>query len=176
MPNFLSHLRKYRRFWAVFTSESARLDQVRSSLMNTPRNLKHETLSTSVHRCEWECDSPSLPLPEVHDHLLSLADVEREVVVLAPWCQVPDLLIIVGDENQDGGVIHKLKDGVARTQMLVYKCFYWRWQEGCKLSRCNTVMVIAGLSWVPWLLCTTGVQPPPPQPRVYQSDWGQVRL
>jgi len=56
-------------------------------------------------------------LPEVHDHLLSLADVEREVVSPAPCCQVPDLLsvgglIIVADETQDGGVVRKLKDGV----------------------------------------------------------------
>jgi len=54
-------------------------------------------------------------LPEVHNRLL--ADVEREVVVLAPCCQVPDLLsvgglIFVGDETQDGGVVHKLKDGL----------------------------------------------------------------
>jgi len=40
-----------------------------------------------------------------------------EVVALAPCCQVPDLLsvgglIIVGDETQDGGVVHRLKDGV----------------------------------------------------------------
>jgi len=53
-------------------------------------------------------------LPEVQDHLLNLADIEREVVALAPCCQVPDLLsvgglIIVGDETQDGG---EFKDGV----------------------------------------------------------------
>jgi len=58
-----------------------------------------------------------LSLPEVHDHLLSLADIEGEVIALAPCCQVPDLLsvgglIIVGDETQDGGVIRKLKDGI----------------------------------------------------------------
>src|SRR4029434_6437008 len=48
MPNFLSLLRKYRRFWAVLTAESACMDQVRSSLMYTPRNLKLETLSTTA--------------------------------------------------------------------------------------------------------------------------------
>jgi len=48
-----------------------------------------------------------MPLPEVHDHLLSLADVEREVVALAPCCQV-----LVGDETQEGGAVCKLKDGV----------------------------------------------------------------
>jgi len=52
-------------------------------------------------------------LPDVYNHLLSLADVEREVVALAPCCQVPDLLsvgglIIVGDETQDGDFVPKL--------------------------------------------------------------------
>jgi len=60
---------------------------------------------------------PPPSLPEVHDHLLSLADLEREAVALASCCQVPDLLsvgslIIAGDETQDGGVIHQFKDGV----------------------------------------------------------------
>ena len=60
---------------------------------------------------------PPLPLPEVHNHLLSFADVKGGVVVLAPCSQVPYLLsvfsvIIVGDETQDGGVIRKLKDDV----------------------------------------------------------------
>ena len=41
--------------------------------------------------------------PEVHDHLLSLADVEREIF---------GGLIIVGDEIQDGCVVRKLKHGV----------------------------------------------------------------
>ena len=43
-----------------------------------------------------------LPFPVVHDRLLCLAHVEGEVVVLAPHCQVSDLLIgcllIVGDQ------------------------------------------------------------------------------
>jgi len=48
---------------------------------------------------------------------LVFLNVEREVVALAPCCQVPDhlsggSLIIVGDETQDDGVIRKLKDGV----------------------------------------------------------------
>ena len=45
----------------------------------------------------------SLPFPVVYDQVLCLADVEGEVVVLAPHCQVSDLfpigcLIIVGDQ------------------------------------------------------------------------------
>jgi len=35
-------------FGQFFTPESACLDQLRSSLMNTPRNLKEETFSTSA--------------------------------------------------------------------------------------------------------------------------------
>ena len=43
------------------------------------------------------------PFPIVHDQLLCLAHIEREVVVLAPHCQVSDLLpigcpIVVGDQ------------------------------------------------------------------------------
>ena len=36
-------------------------------------------------------------------------------------------------------------------------------------------VLMAGLSWVPWLLSTTGVQPHP-DPESNQSDSGQVRL
>ena len=36
------------------------------------------------------------PLSVVHDQLLCLADVEGEVVVLVPHCQVPDLLAVGG--------------------------------------------------------------------------------
>ena len=35
-----------------------------------------------------------LPFPVVHSHLLCLAHVEGEIVVLAPHCQVSDLLHI----------------------------------------------------------------------------------
>jgi len=46
-----------------------------------------------------------------------LQTLREKVVALAPCCQVPELLsvgglIIVGDETQDGGVVHELKDGV----------------------------------------------------------------
>jgi hypothetical protein len=49
--------------------------------------------------------------PVVNNHLLCFDDVEGEVVVLAPHCQVSDLLLIdclvvVGDQNPvaEGGV------------------------------------------------------------------------
>jgi hypothetical protein len=53
----------------------------------------------------------------VCDQLLCLAGDEGEVVVLAPHCQVYDLLpvgclIIVGDQANPGRVVGKLDDGV----------------------------------------------------------------
>ena len=57
------------------------------------------------------------PVPVVHNQLLCLADIEEEVVVLAPHCQVTDLLpigcfIVVGDQANHRCVISKLNDGV----------------------------------------------------------------
>ena len=53
----------------------------------------------------------------VHDQLLCLTQIEGEVVVLAPHCQVTDVLpigclIIVGDQAYHCCVISKLNDGV----------------------------------------------------------------
>ena len=53
--------------------------------------------------------------PVVHDWLL--AHIEGDVVVLAPLCQLSDLLpigclIIVGDQAYHCGVVSKLNDGV----------------------------------------------------------------
>ncbi len=56
-------------------------DHVRSSVIWTPRNLKLLTRSTGA---------PSMMIllsPEIHLKLLSFADVEWEVVFLAPACQ-----------------------------------------------------------------------------------------
>ena len=44
------------------------------------------------------------PFPVVHHQLLSLADVDGEVVVLTPHCQVSDLLpvgclFVIGDQS-----------------------------------------------------------------------------
>ena len=57
------------------------------------------------------------PFPVVLDQLLCLADVEGEVVVLAPHCQFSDLLpigrlIVVGDQAYHRCVVCKLNDGV----------------------------------------------------------------
>ena len=82
--------RKYSCYWALLTSCVVLSDQVRSSLMWTPRYLKLCTLSTSS---PWMyCGSMrSLPLPHVHYYLFSLACVESEVVVLTPWHQTVHL-------------------------------------------------------------------------------------
>ena len=45
--------------------------------------------TVNVNRCLL-----CLPFPVVHDQLLCLTDVEVKVVVLAPHCQVPNLLPI----------------------------------------------------------------------------------
>ena len=57
------------------------------------------------------------PVPVVHSQLLCHAHIEGEVVVLAPHCQVSDLLpigglIIVSDQAYHCCVVSKLKDGV----------------------------------------------------------------
>ena len=57
------------------------------------------------------------PLSVVHDLLLCLAHVEGEVVVLAPHCQVSDLLpvgclIVIHDQAYHRCVISKLNDGL----------------------------------------------------------------
>ncbi len=58
---------------------------------------------------------PLLSLPEVHDQLFSFAHVQRETVVLAPWCESLHLiqvcgLIIVVSEAQNHSIISKFND------------------------------------------------------------------
>ncbi len=55
---------------------------------------------------------PLMSLPEVHDQLFSFAHVQRETVVLAPWCESLYLiqvcgLIIVVNEAQNHSIISK---------------------------------------------------------------------
>ena len=74
-------------------------------VMWTQRNLKLSTLFTTG----------SL-VPIVHDQLFYLADVEGEVVILAPHWQVTDLaigcLVVIGDQAYHRRVISKLNDGL----------------------------------------------------------------
>ncbi len=61
--------------------------QVRSSEMFTPRYLKLLTLSTGVPLIIKRSVGPlAVSLPEVYNQLFSFAHVQRETVVLAPWC------------------------------------------------------------------------------------------
>ncbi len=55
---------------------------------------------------------PLLSLPEVYNQLFSFAHIQRETVVLAPWCKSLYLiqvcgLIIVGNEAQNHSIISK---------------------------------------------------------------------
>ncbi len=69
-----------------------------------------------LHRGTWSC-SPSpqgwVPLIiRVHKQLFSFAHIQRETVVLAPWCKSLNLiqvcgLIIVGNEAQNHSIISK---------------------------------------------------------------------
>ena len=84
--------------------------------MWTPRNLRLPTLTTRpVDGDGGVLGSPSHPV--VHNQLLSFAEVELEVVVLAPRCQGSHLLsvrrlVAVGDQADDGRVVSNLDDGV----------------------------------------------------------------
>ncbi len=58
---------------------------------------------------------PLLSLPEVHDQLFSFAHIQRETVVLAPWCKSLYLiqvcgLIISGNEAQNHSIISKFNN------------------------------------------------------------------
>jgi len=68
--------------------------------LNTLRNLKQETLHFSSVDVYGGHDPPPLPLPEVHDHLLRLADVEREVVALVSSLLVMRPRIMVSYVNR----------------------------------------------------------------------------
>ncbi len=57
-----------------------------------------------------------LSLPEVYNQLFGFAHVQRETVVLAPWCESLHLiqvcgLIIVGNEAQNHSIVSKFNNG-----------------------------------------------------------------
>ncbi len=67
-----------------------------------------------------------LSLPEVHNQLFSFAHIQRETVVLAPWCKSLYLiqvcgLIIVGNEAQYHSIISKFdnRSGAVRGHAVV---------------------------------------------------------
>ncbi len=69
---------------------------------------------------------PLLSLSEVHNHFFSFAHIQRETVVLAPWCkslyliQVCDLIIVV-NEAQNHSIISKFdnRSGAVRGHAVV---------------------------------------------------------
>ncbi len=81
-----------------------------------------------LHRGTWSCSpspqgshwslrsvGPLLSLPEVHNQLFSFAHIQRETVVLAPWCKSLYLiqvcsLIIVGNEAQNHRIISQFNN------------------------------------------------------------------
>ncbi len=69
---------------------------------------------------------PLRSLPEVHNQLFSFAPIQRESVVLAPWCESLHLiqecgLIIVGNEAQNHSIISKFnnRSGAVRGHTVV---------------------------------------------------------
>ncbi len=69
---------------------------------------------------------PLLSLPEVHHQLFSFTRIQRETVVLAPWCKSLPLiqvcrLIIVGNEAQNHSIISKFnnRSGAVRGHTVV---------------------------------------------------------
>ncbi len=69
---------------------------------------------------------PLLSLPEVYNQLFSFAHVQRETVVLAPWCESLHLiqvcgLVIVVNEAQNHSIIHKFdnRSGAVRGHAVV---------------------------------------------------------
>ncbi len=73
-------------------------------------NLEEHEAAKSLHRSPIDEEggvSFSLSLPVVHNQLLCFADVEMDIVVLAPRCQGSDLrpvgrFIIIGEQADDG--------------------------------------------------------------------------
>ncbi len=70
---------------------------------------------------------PLLSLPEVHDQLFSFAHVQRQTVVLAPWCKSLYLmqvcgLLIVGNEAHNKRIINKFdnQSGTVRGHAVLY--------------------------------------------------------
>ncbi len=125
--NFLSCCRWYSLCLAFLTWVWMCVVQVRSSEMFTSRYLKLLILSTGVPLTDHKRSvGPLLSLPEVHDQLFSFAHIQRETVVLAPWCKSLYLiqvcgLIIVGNEAQNHSIISKFdnRSGAVRGHAVV---------------------------------------------------------
>ncbi len=139
VPNFLSRLRKKRRWCAFFSTASVWADHVRSSVMWTQRNLKLFTRSTGVLSMEMGvCSALS---PEIHHQLLGLVDVEWEVVLLAPFSQGTHLLsvgrlIVVGDQAYHRCVSANLTMTLELC-VAVQSCVYRQYRSGLRTQPCG---------------------------------------
>ncbi len=70
---------------------------------------------------------PLLSLPEVHNQLFSFSHVQRETVVLAPWCKSLYLiqvcgLVIVGNEAQNHSIIRKFNNRIGAVRRHTVEC------------------------------------------------------
>ena len=91
--------------------------------MWTPRNSGH-LLQYSPFNVNEGVLGP--PFPVVHDQLLCLGDVEGEVVVLAPHCQVFDLL-----STDTGRQIYLSAGQLPKTQGQIYTGVAYQYNLEC---------------------------------------------
>ncbi len=101
--------------------------QVRSTEKITQRYLKLLTLSTWGLTDYKRSVGLLLSLPEVHNQLFSFAHVQRETVVLAPWCKSLYLiqvcgLIIVRNKAQNHSIISEFDDGCGAVRAHAVVC------------------------------------------------------
>ena len=92
-------------------------NQVRSSEMKTPRNLKVFTLSSLTPFMLWGRDDVTFP-PEVCDDLFDFCGVQWEVVHWTPYCQalylIPVCRLVSWDEPHECCVTSEYDEDVWR--------------------------------------------------------------
>ncbi len=129
----------------IVTRDEARTRRLTATIVygTSPQGEQSSTAAVTVfslHR-EWRFSQtlhrdptdhkrsvgPLLSLPEVHNRLFIFAHVQRETVVLSPWCKSLYLiqvcgLIIVGNEAQNHSIISKFdnRSGAVRGHAVVW--------------------------------------------------------
>ena len=106
------------------------LDHDSLLVMWTPRNMKLSTCS-NIAPLIVNGGLFGPPFTVDHDQLFCVAHIEGEGVVLAPHCQVSDLLsigrlIVVSDQAHRCCVVSKLNDGVG---VLFRVAIFWEYSE-----------------------------------------------
>ncbi len=108
---------------------------------------------------------PLLSLPEVHDQLFSFAHVQRETVVLAPWCkslyliQVCGLIIVVRVLSLRSSVIH----GFVTEPWYSHHVRVFMWARGFECARvarslvCVPCFMLERGVWIPALMSLVSV-------------------